>query len=184
MSGRVHIWTLRLLHCFDPWSPEHIHKLPQASTGLSECNTTGERYRWGESHGIGSDVACVCEYVCVCLQKQNLKGMALSQLKVWWELGGGMKGEGSKDGDERSGKNGYPRLDSSCFFLCRVYTHGGLCRIYLLFLIVTDLHLHFWYILLSHLDGLVLSSNLCWLDFCSVAWKVKTLTERFLNWYD
>lgn len=174
-----------MLHCFDPWSPEHIHKLPQASTGLSECNTTGERYRWGGSHGIGSDVAWVCECVWVRLPpKTKPQRDGCQSVEGLMGLGGGMKAEGSKDGDERSGKNGYPRLDSSCFFLRRVYTHGSFCRIYLLFLIVTDLHLHFWYILLSYLDGLVLSSNLYWLDFCSVVWKVKTLTERFLNRYD
>lgn len=76
----------------DPWSPEHIYKLTQPYTGLSERNKTGEWQCW---RGVTAPDQMVCVGVCTCvnfLRQWSLTGMAVSQAEVWWELGWGMKG--------------------------------------------------------------------------------------------
>lgn len=148
-SGSVHIWALRLLRGSDPWSPEHIHKLTQPNTGLSERNKTGERHRWRGVTASDQMVAWVCVCVRTCeffLQKRRLTGTAVSQSEVWWELGRGMKGWRIEGWRRVVGDEGITKSWQLLFFFPDgVYTHGSLGRKCLL-LIVTDLLLYFWYI--------------------------------------
>lgn len=116
MSGGVHIWAPRLLCCSDPRSPERIHRPTPAcqNTAQQESGTAD-----GPSRGIGSDVAWVCVNIYTSpfppKTKPQRDGCQLSQrLDGSWV--GGMKGEGSKDGRERSGRNEYPGADSAFFF--------------------------------------------------------------------
>lgn len=149
-SGR-----LRLLRGSDPWSPEHIHKLTRPNTGLSERNKTGERHRCRGVTASDQMVAwvCLCVRMCEVFSKENeaSQGMAVSQRKVWWELGKGMKGWRIERWRRVVGDEGITKSWQLLFFflLTEFIPMAVWGRKCLLLLIVTDLLLYSWYILHS-----------------------------------
>lgn len=60
----------------------------------------------------------VCEYIYVSVSSQNKtsKGRLSVSQRLDGSWVGGMKGEGSKDGRERSGRNEYPGTDSAFIY--------------------------------------------------------------------